>query len=498
MVQRVAGSHRSGRVLTSSYPHYPVPIYNFSKEERAALTELGSATERMVVERWVELTFDHTHPEWCLSGLPAKADPLPDVLLGLDTERADRVYHSVERLASYLLLHGASHNWQYSSAHNHLLMNRAGNDHDFRRRLRNLHPSAWLDPLSSKRVRVQWWSDTPLSGPVRLPWGNDFVPPFGDEPSEHEIVGRVQGRTGNRYLMLSAGAKGEEPLALAQAAAQVQRDDGVAADLARLASPGLMLQMEQSITVKGSSRMDSVRFPEMPRLNSSRIQRASREAIIAMRSAHQPRELKQLVTALRWLSLALARWNESPPMATTLIYVALDTAHNGCIYRHRGDKCGCEDSQPTALDRYVNTLPSRLQLEIVHYLGRERSNLRKAPQAVKERHRWLFEHLGPSDRQSPSRWAERLMTQMGGFEAYQPLLRFHLAQLMLLKKRRLNEIKTRCCSDIKELRDSRNELVHDTGPLLNTPRTSYLASLAMEMLLLRIEEVSGKYRPAPS
>ena len=86
---------------------------------------------------------------------------------------------------------------------------------------------------------------------------------------------------------------------------------------------------------------------------------------------------------------------------------------------------------------------------------------------------------------------------MNGFEAYQPLLRFHLAELVLLKKRKLNEIRKRCCSDIKELRDSRNELVHDTGPLLSAQRTSYLASLAMEMLLLRIEEVSSKYRSAP-
>lgn len=450
----------------------------------------------MVVERWVELTFDHTHPEWCLSGLPPEADPLPELLSDLDRDRTDHAYHTVERLASHLLLEGASHNWQFHSAHGHLLMNPADTDRDFQRRLQDLHPSAWHDPLAGKQVRVQWWSDTPLHGPVKLPWGNDSMPPFGDEPSEHEINGRVQGRAGDRYLLISTAAKGEEPLALAQAAAQVQRDGGVAIDLARLASPKLLMQMDQSMAVKGSSRMHEVRFPEMPRLNSTRIQRASREAIIAMRASHHPRELKQLVTALRWLSMALARWNESPAMATTLIYVALETAHNGCIDRHRGEKCTCKASQPTALDRYIKSLPSRLRLEILHYLAHERGNLRKAPQAVKRRHRWLFEDFAPPGRQNPSKWAEGVIARMSEFEAEQPLLRFHLAQLVLLKKRRLEKIAARCRGDLEELRESRNEMVHDTGPLLSVQRTSYLASLAMEMLLLRIEEVSRKYRSA--
>jgi hypothetical protein len=88
---------------------------------------------------------------------------------------------------------------------------------------------------------------------------------------------------------------------------------------------------------------------------------------------------------------------------------------------------------------------------------------------------------------SPAAWAHAIMRAMSRWGSTDPLLRFHLAELVRLNGRRLDAIRARCREDLVELRAARNALVHAEDLLLAEQRTSYLASLATEIVLLQLE-----------
>jgi hypothetical protein len=283
-------------------------------------------------------------------------------------------------------------------------------------------------------------------------------------------------------------AGGDDPRLINRAAARLQVEGTIAVDLARLTSLDHPLRLAPHIEVKGTGRMNAVHFSPMPRLQSRRLRQATESAYSELRETPDEPKVKQIVAALRWLSLATTRWNESPQMAASLLYIALEAAHGGCIVSHRGN-CKGDQYHETAVDRYIRSLPTQLADEVEAYMLRLRGSTQGARDSSgrSSSYTWMSKvRLNRRD-QPIGPWAKRIMKAMAGAESYDPLLRFHLAELVKLHRGRLTRIREDCIDDLRELRDARNELVHATELVLSEQRTTYLASLAIEMLLLRIE-----------
>jgi hypothetical protein len=479
-------------------------MFDFRKpDERRALARLVDATEKITVQRWVELTYDDTHPEWRLKGeKPRNADPEGLVLQALAQSRTDQLYHAVTDLASLCLMEGGTLDWQFNSVRSYLLCDNAKTQKTFEERIKDLCPASGDEP-SSVRPHVTWKSETVLPSTTKFPWAGKAIPSHSALPGEGKIIAGTRRWDGSRYFALRTRAAGDDPRLINRAAARIQLEATIAVDLARLTTLEEPLRLAPQIDIRGTDRMSHVRLPPMPRLDSGRIMRATSSAYRMLLDDPEERNVKQVAASLRWLSLATTRWSESPTMAATLLYIALETAHNGCVVSHRTrwnpkkrereESCGGDAVHETALDRYIRTLPIQLADEIERYILRKRARQKRTSQSSAGAS-WMWK-VRVARRQEPViRWANRLMKAMTDSESEDPLLRFHLAELIKLRGRRLQDIRERCADDLVDLRKARNELVHDTDLLLSEQRISYLASLAVEMLLLRIEEVGRPKR----
>jgi hypothetical protein len=465
-----------------------IVMYDLGLVDRVALAALGSAAERMIVQRWLELTFDHSHPEWRVTGqAPTCPDAEATLLQDTADGSADRLYHSVAGTAAKVLLAGGTHSWQFQAVRSHLLKDLSGSTRSFDERLRDLCPSSWATPPDRSPVTVTWRAESELPKHATFTWAGKSVPSGHRWAGDDDVVAGTDSRDGRRTFTLSTKARADEPLAISRAAARLQFEGSVAVDLARLTSLDAPLRLAPQIDLRGSDRMAFVRLPAMPRLQVDRMRRVADSAYASFRSNPDDVAAKQLVAGLRWLSVAVDRWNESPAMAGALTYIALDTAHNGCVVEHR-EGCKGDLIHRTALDRYVGTLQHRLADEIESYLLRVWGSTKKRARGRRRPADWMVSAPLSREGGAVSVWAKRLMAAMSGHEDSDPLLRFHLAELVTLHAGRLKVIRERCIDDLRELRKARNELVHDQALLLAEQRTAFLTSLAVEMLLLRLED----------
>jgi hypothetical protein len=139
---------------------------------------------------------------------------------------------------------------------------------------------------------------------------------------------------GDRFFVLRSRALGADPRLLSQAASRLQFEGTLAVDIARLTSGQPRLRLGPAMGVRDSPTLQWLRIPDLPGVGE-RLRHAVEYSYSLL--VHDPtsRDAKQRIAAIRWLSLVLTRWSESPPMAATLLYVALETAYNGCVVRHK-------------------------------------------------------------------------------------------------------------------------------------------------------------------
>ena len=466
-------------------------MYDLTLTDRAALADLASDAERMVVQRWMELTFSHTHPEWRLRGHPpGDPEPAKALLSAVAQERVERTYHAVADLAASMLLAGGNDRWQFQAVRSYLLNGARRSGRSFSVRLADLCPESWSDAPEEQPPTVAWRSLSELPRHARMPWTGAFPASAAGGPAEEPVVAGTETSTeGKRVFTLKTRASGSDPRLVSEAAARLHFQGTVVLDLARLTVQRQPLTMAPQIDVEGPTAPFAYQaLPGMPRLVEARLRRIAAALGARFRAHPEDLALQRAIAALRWISLAHTRWPESPAMAAGLAYIALDTAHNGCIVRHREDgRCSCGAATPAALDRYVETLRERLALDVEKYLLRVRGKRKDLDAGRRDPERWMSRVRLSRDGESLVRWIDTLLHAMSRGRSKDPLLRFHLVEIRRLHGRRLAAVRERCAEDLAELRAARNALVHDKDLLLAEQRTAYLAALATEMVLLHLE-----------
>lgn len=467
-------------------------MYDFTVRDRAALDRLESDTQRMVVRRWAELTSVHSHPEWRLHGRPPRGDdPTTALLRAVDADNSGRAYHAVADVAANMLQAGGNLSWQYRAVRSYLLHGAERSGKSFDERLCDLCPESWTQPDGDPPLTVTLRSESTLPRHAKMPWTGIVPSAAAAGPVGAPITAGTETMSdGSRVFILQTRAAGRDPRYVHEAMARLHFEGTVAVDLARLTvqSP---LRLSPQVDVEGAGApISSLRPPPMPRLDEARLRRIAAGLGERFRAGPDDVWTQRAIAALRWLSLAYTRWQEAPAMAAGLVYIALETAHNGCVNRHRDDgRCGCGDAHPTALERYVETLRDRLASEAEAYLlrtvgsGQGRRAGRRRPEP------WMVRTRIKRGGRSIARWTEDLMGAMARAGSRDSLLRFHLAEIHRLHGSRRAAVSARCDRDLAELRMARNALVHDKDLLLTEQRTAYLACLATETTLLYLEAV---------
>ncbi len=448
---------------------------------------LATAAERLVVQRWLELTFDHTHPEWRLQGHPPTVgDPLATVKSDLNDQRVNRLHHTVADLAAQILVEGGTTNWQFSSVRTYLLRG-AQDGRSFTDRVSALTRATSTPSDGQPPPALTWIADSQMSKGASYSWSGKAVPQSEASSDATVIKATTITDAGSRTFCLRTDAAADDSRSITQGMARLHFHGTVAVDLARLTVPMGDLRLRSTIDVARSEILSYLPVPEMPRMQAHRVKRAVANAYARFREDPADGPAMQTIAGLRWMSVALTRWRESPAMAGTLCYVALDAAFNGCVARHRRNCVGAARHE-SALELYLRTLRGSLAGEIEEYLLRIRGTAKEVRAGRRSPPKWMLASRSlRRDRRGVAGWSSELMTAMSGDEDSDPLLRFRLAELRKFNGARLRLIGERCEKDLTELRKARNELVHDSRLLLSEQRASYLAALATEMLLVRAE-----------
>jgi hypothetical protein len=237
-------------------------MFSFAPRERAALAGLEADGERMVVQRWIELTFDHAHPEWRLHGRPSgRADPAAALRAALAEDRVDAVYHAVGHVAASILRAGGTHNWQFNAVRTYLL---GSGDGSFAERLDNLCPERWHDPADPKPATVVWRSESTFPRTVAMPWSGPL--PVSNADDAPVMAATQWAEDGSRFFVLRTRVPHGDPRHVGEAALRLSHEGTIAVDMARLTlrEP---LRLSPRLEVNGSAALESLRPPTMPRVS---------------------------------------------------------------------------------------------------------------------------------------------------------------------------------------------------------------------------------------
>jgi hypothetical protein len=97
-------------------------VYRFNVKEEKAVRNLPTQAARMAIQRWVELTFDQTHPEWRWHLMQPPLEGAKDRLVQAIQDDASLIaLQEVEHVSTLMLREGGSRAWQNASVRGFLL-----------------------------------------------------------------------------------------------------------------------------------------------------------------------------------------------------------------------------------------------------------------------------------------------------------------------------------------------------------------------------------------
>jgi hypothetical protein len=467
---------------------------DLSARDRDALRALPGPTARMVVQRWLELTDPHTHPHWRLAhpqGGPGGV--VARVLEQIAEERSDAAYASTADLFGEMLATGSSAAWQQATVRSFLLDPAGRYDLDFEERLRRLDPSREPDAdermAPGVRPEINWRLEPPVAGSTRIGWPANFEIALGAGAGEGDSPIRVLSRwvDDKRYLLLSARAPADTPRAAHRTAARLREEGSFLLDALRLSVASGRATAALSYSVEGSARLNGVPSPPMPRMLPQRVREAVSANVQLYEADRPPPSVRRCVSAMRWLSTALARWHESPAFATALLWMALEVQYDRCVWGHR-KRCRRRGmpGHRSAVELYVETLPDRLGAEIESYLLSTRGKRAEVERGHRNPPPWMLTTYFSRGSQALRPWLHKLMRAMEPGRLEDPLLRYHCAEVARIGAAR-DDVARGCQRALEDLYSARNAIVHHGNVLLEEERSMYLASLAVELVLLGLE-----------
>jgi len=481
-------SARQYALQTSPHDHLPetytTVMHRLGSMERVAMARLPNDTARIVIQRWLELTGAETHPEWLWKGLRFQSHESPLTLIGaISNNQREKAVALVEPAVTHIMESMGTRTWQHALVSSFLLdaQDRFGPNSatplSFLERMQRLFngPQISLDPES---VYVDWPVEPALAKSVRLPVENPAVRIGNESPTIS-----VYGSSGERKLKLRTKAT-NEPSSISLAATTLRAQGSAVLDLLRVALPDQNLIVSNSMS-STSARLPHLKGEAMPRLERYRTRMIVRHYLMELSNRDLSDEDIRAVSAMRWISMANARWHESHSVATAMLWPALEILHSKCVWKHVR-RCSCAPGTVLPIDAYISSLRDNLTREINSYLRSlwAKKNDRQVGRVVPPQ--WLRPTLLAID-EDPIEWLRKVAKAARGSVSEDPLLHYRIYELTTLGDRKLNDIRKRCELDISELYQARNSLFHEGVSDLREERARYLAALAVELLLLTLE-----------
>jgi hypothetical protein len=481
-------------------------MYSFNVHELGALRGLPTQAARIAIQRWVELTYDQTHPEWRWHLMQPPIEGAEDRLVqAIEDDASLLALQEVEHVSTLMLREGGSRTWQNYSVRGFLLDPKgawAGTSYEpFLTRLKIYtglqEPDSEQTPDVSEEpgdqsteeekqafVNLHWDITPALSKGSKLPWTVRRLAANDSEKPDITIAGRLV-EDGKAFTIHSV-TNVDGPRNISTLAAYLRAHGSTLIDLLRLTYPNLSLQTSRSLRIEGSTRLSKLEPSSFPRLQSERAKSVLKPLLELANSNPTSETTGRLLSATHWISTAAMRWHENSASATASLWMALESMYGKCIWGHEKK---CKREHPSAIELYVANIDRILASEIEEYMLAQRGAAYHRAKGWRRPPEWLSARpTGITREGRPIKaWLKDLIEQMAPEAWKDPLLQFRCNDLLYMGKARLERLQEERRRDLLELYKARNALVHEGSPILAEDKSIYLAALAIEILLIGFE-----------
>jgi hypothetical protein len=479
-------------------------VYRFNVKEEKAVRNLPTQAARMAIQRWVELTFDQTHPEWRWHLMQPPLEGAKDRLVQAIQDDASLIaLQEVEHVSTLMLREGGSRAWQNASVRGFLLdPNGSWVDTSYDSFLTRLKVYTGLqaserEPTTDENheaddqrteeerifVNLFWDIDPPLSKGGKLPWKERYLA-ASDSQKPNILLGGRLSESGKAFTIKST-INMDNPRDIHEISAYLRSHGSTLIDLLRLTYPNRNLQTSRLLRIEGSTRLYELQASPFPRLQSERAKSVLKPLLATANSDPTSEVTRRLLSATHWISTAAMRWHENNASASASLWMALEAMYGKCIWQH-GRKC--KGGHFTGLELYIANIDKVLASEVEEYLLRQRGRASDIAKGKRNPPEWLARSATTLQRGKPIKaWLKELIRQMEPEAWKDPLLWFRCNDLLYTGKARLERLQEERRRDLVELYRARNALVHEGNPILAEDKSIYLAALAVEVLLLGFE-----------
>lgn len=452
-----------------------------------ALRRFENEAACVLVQRWMELTHDATHPAWRARSTISSTiqDGRLDLVHAVDSGDCQTVLRLAPHASSYLMSKGYSRRWQHNAVKTRLLNARPIGDHlePFCSRLSTLLGLTQLpEPTDATSIRVTWELQPTLTASAQLPWKRPRLPLDGG----YITIGESKTDANGRRWHLQSDIVGDYPMRLERLGARMRRDGTTAIDLLRLSFPSQSLQAQATMRVEGSSRLTYLKGSAFPRTRSSRRSSAALGGLLdRLNRAPASETVQRLAAAAQWTSTATLRWNETPVFATGILWIALEALFGKCVARHHSQ---CARSHPTAVDLYMGSLAESLAADLEDYLLTVRGTPKEWANGRRNPPNWMRDWISRGNT-ATELWLRNLLKRMEPERHDDPLLFYRCREILDIEGNGTMraEIRRQCAQDLSRLKQIRNALVHEGNVIAQEEESDYLAALACEIVFCSFE-----------
>lgn len=460
-------------------------MYDFTPDQRNALAAMPSVAARLAMERWVEATYEDTHPYWRCRPKKLK---LTEAAARLDAavraSSLNQVPLRVAQVSGALLANGFGRDWQYNAVKTYLIDPvRKFASEDFFERMRTLAlgQSTRAAEIGGP-VTLEWRISERLPAAAKLPWRDPAIT-LGREKREYVITERGKGP--ERQWVISTAVEDDLTQRITRAAALMTADATTLMDLVRVTYGEPEAFRSHRIDVIGSSRMTYVRSRPVPRVRTRARARVAVRKVLETIASNPSSELtRRLIGASSWFSTSIVRWPENPRFATAMLWMALEALFGKCVIHHH--KCR-HRRQLTAVDLFTRDLLSSLANELEDYLLHMRRTESDWKKGIRNPPQWCRGWISRGS-QHPQAWAADLLGRILDTDQSEPLFVWHCNELLAFDEHVKAAARLDAERQLRRLERMRNAVAHKGDPLLDDEEADFLAAVAGEILFIAFED----------
>lgn len=465
-------------------------MYDFTRAQRHALATMPSPAARFAVERWVELTYEDTHPYWrCRPNELKLSDGAARLETAIRGGNLDEVAGCIAQVSGGLLAQGFSRDWQYNAVKSYIIdASSKFATEDFFDRLRTLASGQSTRAAEvGGPVTLEWRITEQLPAGVKLPWREPSVTLGRQERHKREYTITERGKAQEREWVVSTAVDDDLTRHITSAAASITSDASILLDLVRVTygEPGAF--QSHRIEVKGSSRMTYVRSRPVPRVRTRARARAAVGRVLKIIAKDPSSELaRRLTGAVGWFSTFVVRWPENPRFATAMLWMALEALFGQhCVIQHK-NRCR-HRRQLTAVDVFASDLSSSLANELEDYLLHMRGTESDWKKGIRNPPEWCRGWISRGT-QAPREWAAGFLEGIPDSDQSEPLFKWHCEELVRFDATGEAAARGDAERNLRRLERMRNAAAHEGDPLLGDEEADFLGAFAGEILFMAFDD----------